>query len=133
MEAVRIQTRQKRILALCAHLHEDRAAKQDHEWLQPMAGLHVASLIDRRRYAVSLYHEMWSGPLDTASIRFGEYAIVFLTGLQMDFDRMRQLAFFFRRAGTLVVGGGSICTLFPEFAAGSLTWFAPAGSRPWPA
>jgi len=116
MEAVRVQTRQKRILALCAHLHEDRAAKQDHEWLQPMAGLHVASLIDRRRYAVSLYHEMWSGPFDTASIRFGEYAIVFLTGLQMDFDRMRQLAFFFRRAGTLVVGGGSVCTLFPEFA-----------------
>jgi hypothetical protein len=97
MEAVRIQTRQKRILALCAHLHEDGAAKQDHEWLQPMAGLHVASLIDRRRYAVSLYHEMWSGPFDTASIRFGEYAIVFLTELQMDFDRMRQLAFFFRR------------------------------------
>jgi hypothetical protein len=70
MEAVRVQTRQKRILALCAHLHEDRAAKQDHEWLQPMAGLHVASLIDRQRYAVSLYHEMWSGPFDTASIRF---------------------------------------------------------------
>jgi hypothetical protein len=37
MEAVWLQTRQKRILALCAHLHEDRAAKQDHEWLQPMA------------------------------------------------------------------------------------------------
>lgn len=34
----------------------------------------------------------------------------------MDFDRMRQLSFFFRRAGGLVVAGGGICTLFPEFA-----------------
>jgi hypothetical protein len=41
---------------------------------------------------------------------------VFLTGLQPDFDRMRQLAYFFRRAGAKVVAGGSICTTFPEFA-----------------
>jgi hypothetical protein len=81
-----------------------------------MAGLHVASLTDRRRYTVSLYHEMWSGPFDRASIRRGQYAIVFLTGLQMDFDWMRQLSFLFRRAGTLVVAGGSICTLFPEYS-----------------
>lgn len=111
-----VETKSKRILVLCAHLHEDRAAKRDHEWLQPMAGLHVASLLDRRRYSVSLYHEMWSGPFDRVSIRPSGYAVVFLTGLQMDFDRMRQLSFFFRRAGTLVVAGGSICTLFPEFA-----------------
>jgi radical SAM superfamily enzyme YgiQ (UPF0313 family) len=116
MKLLPIETKSKRILVLCAHLHEDRASKRDHEYLQPMAGLHVASLLDRRRHAVSLYHEMWSGPFHTASIRPGEYAIVFLTGLQMDFDRMRQLSFFFRRAGTLVVAGGSICTLFPEFS-----------------
>jgi radical SAM superfamily enzyme YgiQ (UPF0313 family) len=104
------------ILVLCAHLHEDRAAKQDRDWLQPMSGLHIASLIDRRKYAVKLYHEMWHGPYDTTRIAPGGFAMVFLTGLQMDFDRMRQLAYFFRRAGALVVAGGSICTLFPDFA-----------------
>ena len=30
---------------------------------------------------------------------------------------MRQLAYFFRRAGATVIAGGSICTVFPEFAA----------------
>src|SRR5262249_29289474 len=45
------------------------------------------------------------------------YDIVFLSGLQADFDRMRQLSYFFRRWGALVVAGGSICTLFPDFAA----------------
>ena len=29
---------------------------------------------------------------------------------------MRQLSFHFRRGGSVVVAGGSICTLFPEFA-----------------
>ena len=51
-----------RVLVLCAHLHEDRARKQDRDYLQPMAGLHVGSLIDGRRYQVTLYHEMWHGP-----------------------------------------------------------------------
>ena len=42
---------------------------------------------------------------------------MFLTGLQPDFDRMRQLAYFFKRSGAVVVAGGSVCTSFPEFAA----------------
>jgi radical SAM superfamily enzyme YgiQ (UPF0313 family) len=41
---------------------------------------------------------------------------VFLSGLQVDFDRLRQLSFYFRRSGAVVVAGGSICTTFPEFA-----------------
>jgi hypothetical protein len=105
-----------RVLVLCAHLHEDRARKQDRDYLQPMAGLHVGSLIDGDRYQIRLYHEMWHGPYDTSALPPGRFAIVFMTGLQMDFDRMRQLSYFFRRAGSLVVAGGSICTLFPEFA-----------------
>lgn len=108
--------RRPRVLVICAHLHEDRSAKSDRDDLQPMAGLHIASLIDRRRYEVVLYHEMWHGPFDTASIAPDDYQLVFVSGLQMDFDRMRQLAYFFRRAGTPVAAGGSICTLFPEFA-----------------
>src|SRR6202008_2979887 len=44
------------------------------------------------------------------------YDLVFLSGLQPDFDRMRQLSYFFRRAGATVVAGGSVCTQFPEFA-----------------
>src|SRR4051794_34265389 len=82
--------------------------------MQPIAGLHVASLIDRRRFDVELYHEDWHGPFETA--RAVRYDLVFLTGLQPDFDRMRQLSYFFRKAGATVVAGGSICTSFPEFA-----------------
>jgi radical SAM superfamily enzyme YgiQ (UPF0313 family) len=104
------------ILIICAHLHEDRAAKQDRDFLQPMAGLHIASLLDRGKYSVKLYHEMWDGPYPVMTIKTGKYAIVFLTGLQMDFDRMRQLSYFFQRAGAIVVAGGSLCTLFPDFA-----------------
>ena len=85
--------------------------------MQPIAGLHVASLIDPALYDVTLYHEDWHGPYDTG--RSETYDIVFLSGLQPDFDRMRQLSFHFRRGGSIVVAGGSICTLFPEFA----TWF----------
>jgi radical SAM superfamily enzyme YgiQ (UPF0313 family) len=82
--------------------------------MQPLSGLHVASLIDPGRFDITLYHEDWHGPFD--SRRAGGYAIAFLTGLQPDFDRMRQLSYFFRRAGATVVAGGSVCTQFPEFA-----------------
>ena len=47
----------------------------------------------------------------------GLHRTFYLTGLQPDFDRMRQLSYFFRRAGAKVVAGGSVCTVFPEFAA----------------
>ena len=83
--------------------------------MQPITGLHIGSLIDPERFRVRLYHEDWHGPFDPREA--AGYDLVFLTGLQPDFDRMRQLAYFFRRAGALVVAGGSICTLFPEFAA----------------
>jgi hypothetical protein len=82
--------------------------------MQPLSGLHIASLIDSRHFDVRLHHEDWHGPFDTSN--FVAPNVVFLTGLQVDFDRMRQLAFFFRRSGATVVAGGSICTLFPEFA-----------------
>jgi hypothetical protein len=115
--AVQHGAAKRRVLVICAHLHEDRTAKADKDDLQPMAGLHIASLIDRADYDVELYHEMWHGPFDTAALLPGRYGLVFISGLQMDFDRMRQLSYFFRRAGAVVVAGGSICTLFPEFAA----------------
>jgi radical SAM superfamily enzyme YgiQ (UPF0313 family) len=83
--------------------------------MQSIAGLHVASLIDRHRFDIQLYHEDWHGPFNTERVE--KYDLVFLSGLQPDFDRMRQLAYFFRRGGAKVVAGGSICTVFPEFAA----------------
>jgi hypothetical protein len=82
--------------------------------MQPMSGLHIASFIDAKRFDVTLHHEDWHGPFEPG--RATGYAIAFLTGLQPDFDRMRQLSYFFRRAGATVVAGGSVCTQFPEFA-----------------
>jgi radical SAM superfamily enzyme YgiQ (UPF0313 family) len=82
--------------------------------MQPISGLHIASLIDPRHFETRLHHEDWHGPFDTSNC--GRPDLVFLTGLQPDFDRMRQLAFFFGRSGAIVVGGGSFCTSFPEFA-----------------
>ncbi|MFC2155621.1 B12-binding domain-containing radical SAM protein [Acidobacteriota bacterium] len=82
--------------------------------MQPLAGLHIASFIDKNKYDITLHHETWYGVYDTKKI--GKYDIVFLSGIQKDFDRMRQLSYFFQKNGALVVAGGSICTLFPEFA-----------------
>jgi radical SAM superfamily enzyme YgiQ (UPF0313 family) len=82
--------------------------------MQPIAGLQVGSQIDPARFDVELYHEDWHGPYDVA--RADRYDLVFLTGLQPDFDRMRQLSYHFRQQGAVVVAGGSICTMFPEFA-----------------
>ena len=84
--------------------------------MQPIAGLQVASLIDPAAFDVGLYHEDWHGPYDPR--RCAGYDLVFLSGLQVDFDRMRQLSYHFRRAGTKTVAGGSICSVFPDFAAG---------------
>jgi pyruvate-formate lyase-activating enzyme len=82
--------------------------------MQPIAGLHVASLIDQTVFDVRVHHEDWHGPLEVVDCR--GYDLVFLSGLQVDFDRLRQLSFYFRRGGAVVVAGGSICTTFPEFA-----------------
>jgi hopanoid C-2 methylase len=82
--------------------------------MQPITGLHIGSFIDPLRFDIVLYHEDWQGPFDPRQA--SGYTLAFLTGLQPDFDRMRQLSYFFRRAGTAVIAGGSICTQFPEFA-----------------
>lgn len=108
------KNRKTRILVICTHFHSDRSNKTEKIFLQTMAGLHVASMLDCDRYDVALYHESYHGPYNTKKI--DDVDIVILTGLQKDFDRMRQLSFFFRRQGTLVIAGGNICTLFPEFA-----------------
>ncbi len=101
-------------LVVCAHLRPGRNKRRSNYLMQPISGLHIASLLDRRRFDVRLHHEDWHGPFDTS--KRTRLDLVFLTGLQVDFDRMRQLAFFFRRDGATVAAGGSICTLFPEFA-----------------
>ena len=72
------------------------------------------SLLDQSRYQLTLHNEDLHGPYNTAAP--SDYELVFLTGLQADLDRMRQLSYHFRQQGALVIAGGSICTLFPEFA-----------------
>ena len=103
-----------KVLIVCAHLRCDRAEGVFREFLQPMSALHVAAFIDRSKYDVRLHYEMYHGLFDPSGA--GAYDIVFLTGLQKDFDRMRQLAYYFRRAGVPTVAGGNICSLFPDFA-----------------
>ncbi len=102
-------------LVVCAHLRPGRNKRRSRYVMQPISGLHVASLIGEHGFDVCLHHEDWHGPFDVSGGR--RYDLVFLTGLQVDFDRMRQLAFHFRHGGAIVVAGGSVCTLFPEFAA----------------
>jgi len=104
----------RRALVICAHLRPGRDKRRSRYFMQPISGLHVGSLIDPRDFDVRLYHEDWHGPFDPAHC--AGYDLVFLCGLQPDFDRMRQLSYFFRRGGATVVAGGSICTAFPEFA-----------------
>ena len=101
-------------LVVCAHLRPGRNKRRSRYVMQPISGLHIASLIGQEHFDVRLHHEDWHGPFDTS--RPSRYDLVFLTGLQVDFDRMRQLAFHFRRSGAVVAAGGSICTVFPEFA-----------------
>ena len=73
--------------------------------MQPITGLHIASLIDRQTFDVRLYHEDWHGPFDAE--RREKYDLVFLTGLQPDFDRMRQLQRRRRHCVRLLVGVGA--------------------------
>jgi hypothetical protein len=104
----------RRALVICTHLRPGRDKRRSRYFMQPISGLHVGSLIDPRYFDVRLHHEDWHGPFDPS--RCAGYDLVFLSGLQPDFDRMRQLSYFFRRSGATVVAGGSICTSFPEFA-----------------
>jgi radical SAM superfamily enzyme YgiQ (UPF0313 family) len=101
-------------LVVCAHLRPGRDKRRTTYLMQPISGLHVASLIEQAVFDVRLHHEDWHGPLEVADCK--GYDLVFLSGLQVDFDRLRQLSFYFRRSGAVVVAGGSICTTFPEFA-----------------
>src|SRR5215468_8592460 len=100
---------QPRVLIVSTHLRPDRTKRRSRHYLQPIAGLHIASQIDQRQFHVRLYHEDWHGPYDTNNPE--TYDLVFLTGLQADFDRMRQLSYHFQRNGAVVVAGGSICSL----------------------
>ena len=109
-----VQKPRWRALVVCTHLRPGRIKRKSRYVMQPITGLHIASLIDQRYFNITLHHEDWHGPFDVG--RSGTYDIVFLTGLQPDFDRMRQLSFYFRRSGAKVIAGGSICTAFPEFA-----------------
>ena len=45
--------------------------------MQPISGLHVASLIDPRHFDVRLHHEDWHGPFDPT--RCEGYDLVFLS------------------------------------------------------
>src|ERR1700758_3813247 len=86
-----------RALVVCAHLRPGRDKRRSNYLMQPIAGLHVASLIDQATFDVCLYHEDWHGPLEAANCK--GFELVFLSGLQVDFDRLRQLSFYFRRSG----------------------------------
>src|SRR5215468_8149367 len=81
-----------RVLVVCTHLRPGRDKRRSSYFMQPITGLHIGSLIDQTLFDVRLHHEDWHGPLDPTACT--GYSLVFLTGLQVDFDRMRQLAFF---------------------------------------
>lgn len=106
------------VLIICTHLTWDRAKRKDYDFMQPMAGVQLASHIDKEKYNIELYHELFHGPYNVNKINVARtrYKIVILSGLQKDFDRMRQLSYYFRRSGSIVIAGGSICGLFPEFS-----------------
>lgn len=104
----------RRVLIICAHFHGDRSSKFDRSLLQPSSGLQIASLIDPLRYDIKMHLEMWHGTLEPSKMPDAD--IVFLNGLAKDFDRQRQLSYFYRRKGAIVVAGGYLPTMFPAFA-----------------
>ena len=103
-----------RALVICTHVWTGRTRRRSRHFMQPITGLHIASRLDPGRFDVRLHHESWHGPFEGSQA--AGFDVVFLTGLQPEFDRMRQLSYWFRRTGALVVAGGTICSLFPEFA-----------------
>jgi radical SAM superfamily enzyme YgiQ (UPF0313 family) len=104
-----------KILLICTYFNFERTKRRKQTFLQSMVGSHIYSLIDHQKYDMKLHHENWHGPynIDASAEAFD---IVILTGLQQDFDRMRQLSYVFQKRGSLVVAGGNLCTMFPEFA-----------------
>ena len=61
-----------------------RTKRRSNYLMQSIAGLHVGSLIDRNLFDVRLHNEDWHGPYDTSKAE--RYDLVFLTGLQPDFE-----------------------------------------------
>ncbi len=106
--------KKEKILIVTTNLRRDRTKGRIRDPMQPINSLHIGSLLDQARYSLTLYHEYLHGPIEPET--YEGVAIVFLSGLQADFDRMRQLSFFFRAQGAVVVAGGNICSLYPDFA-----------------
>lgn len=104
-----------RVLVVCTHFAVDRSVRQDNDTMQPMAGVYVAALLDKEHFDVKLYHEIYHGPYNIHSEE--KYDLVYLSGLQKEFDRMKQLSYVFKSQGSVVIAGGSICTLYPEYCA----------------
>ena len=105
-----------RALIICTQIRPGRTRSPSRQIVQPIAGLNVAAQLDPARFDVTLYDEDRHGPYEPARAN-GAADVVFLTGSQADFDRMRQMSYVFRRAGAVVVAVGAICSRFPEFAA----------------
>lgn len=114
-EGENLKSEKLRVLIICTHVAVDRSRKKDNDTLQPMAGVYVASLLDPEQCDVELYHEIYSGPYDIHGDE--QFDLVFLSGLQKEFDRMKQLSYVFKSRHTAVIAGGSICTLYPEYCA----------------
>ena len=68
----------KRALVVCTHLRRQRIKCTSQHRLQPITGIHIASLIDPTLFEVTLHHEDWHGPYDTLNNN-QPFDIVFLT------------------------------------------------------
>ena len=113
MERGEVEIQKTKVLIICTHVAVDRSQRKDNDTLQPMAGMYVASLLDSKYFDIQLYHEISSGPYNIHGDE--NFELVFLSGLQKEFDRMKQLSYIFKSRGSTVVAGGSICTLYPEY------------------
>jgi hypothetical protein len=71
-------TKKRRALVICTHMRPGRVKRRSSYVMQPISGLHVASLIDPQRFDVRLYHEDWHGPFN--HFQAEKYDLVFLTG-----------------------------------------------------
>ena len=102
-------------LVVCAHLRPGRDKRRTTYLMQPIAGLHVASLIDQSVFDVRLHHEDWHGPLEVATTAKDTtwFSCLACRSTLTDCANCR---FTFAVSGAVVVAGGSICTTFPEFA-----------------
>ena len=56
-----------RVLVLCAYLRPGRDKGRSRYVMQPISGLHVASLLEQNTFEVRLYHEDWHGSFETSN------------------------------------------------------------------